>query len=171
MNDTERLNIQLVTMTLDEVERMVREPAAPTFRDFEVVSEAAPPEVVLAGALRRHRAGEEWSWCAPRLFLLPSERRIIGSGGFKNSPHNGAVEIGCGVASAYRGQNFATEGVHLLVGEAFSNPVVTAVTAETAVWNIASQRVLEKALFMRSGERVDPEDGPVVTWRRERIQE
>lgn len=162
-------DIQLITMTLDEVERARNTPSASTIRRMEIVSGAMPPDIVFASAVERFHAGEQWFWSAPRFFVLPAENRIIGSGCFKNSPRDGAVEIGCGVAESHRGRNFATQGVELLVTEGFSQPEVTVITAETADWNIASQRVLEKASFRRSGSRVDAEDGLVITWRRERI--
>jgi RimJ/RimL family protein N-acetyltransferase len=169
MTEERALSIELVMMEQDEVERVLAAPAASRFRDFEVACEAWHPKIVYTSAQERFRAGELWFWCAPRLFLLSSENRIIGSGCLKNSPRDGAVEIGCGVAEAYRGRNYATQGVELLVAEAFSRTEVVTVTAETAVWNSASQRVLEKAFFGRSGSRVDPEDGPVIIWRRERM--
>jgi len=158
----------LITISFDELERSAGDLAVRSFRNHEIVPGAMPPAIVFASARERLYAGELWFWCAPRLFLLSSENRIIGSGCFKNSPHNGTVEIGCGIAESYRGRNFATRGIELLVAEGFSNPEVNTITAETAVWNLASQRVLEKASFHRTGSRVDPEDGSVITWQRER---
>jgi RimJ/RimL family protein N-acetyltransferase len=162
------MNTRLVMMTLDEVERMLEDPTAMASRDLHVAPGAMPPDIVLYSALERHGTGELWFWCAPRLFVLSTDNLVAGSGCFKNSPRDGAVEIGCGVAESYRGRNYATEGVKLLVAEGFSNPEVTAITAETADWNLASQRVLEKSGLVRTGSRVDPEDGPLVTWRLER---
>lgn len=163
------LPIELIMMKPDEVERALAHPGASRFRNFEAVSEAWHPEIGFTSALERFRAGEIWFWCALRLFLLSSENRIIGSGCLKHSPQDGAVEIGCGVAEGYRGRNDATLGVELLVAEGFSKPEVTAIIAETAVWNVASQRVLEMASFVRTGTRVDSEDGPVILWHRGRL--
>jgi RimJ/RimL family protein N-acetyltransferase len=155
-------------LTIDEVRQLLKDPSISTLRDLAITAGAPHPEIVYTSALERHHAGELWFWCAPRLFSLASENLIVGSGCFKNSPRDGAVEIGCGVAESYTGRNIATEGVKLLVVEGFSKLDVTAITAETAVWNLASQRVLEKASFIRTGSRVDDEDGPVITWRLER---
>lgn len=163
------MNIRVVTATIEEIEHAHRGPMPSAFRGFEIVPGAWPPEIVLTSALERFRAGELWFWCVPRLFLLTSENRIVGSGCFKNSPDSGAVEIGCGVADLYCGRGFATCGVELLVTEGFTKPEVNAITAETAVWNMASQRVMEKASFIRSGTRVDADDGPLICWRRKRI--
>jgi len=160
------VNIQLLTMGPGEIEHLLKNPSMLRFRDLDITTGAMPPEVVLAAAMGRHRAGELWFWCAPRLFVLSAENRIVGSAGFKNSPRKGAVEIGCGVAESYRGRHIATEGVELMVSAGFSKSEATAITAETAVWNTASQRVLEKAFFNRVGSRVDPEDGELIIWRR-----
>ncbi|MFZ5979028.1 MAG: GNAT family N-acetyltransferase [Candidatus Zixiibacteriota bacterium] len=165
------MNIQLITMMVEDVERNLKESSTLTFRSYQFTPGAVPPVIVFTSALERRRAGESWFWCAPRLFYFPAENLIIGSGCFKNSPDNGEVEIGCGVAESHRRRNLATEGVRLLLAEAFSKPEVTAVTAETAVGNTASGRVLEKAGFIRTGRRDAPEDGPVITWRRERQTE
>lgn len=37
-------------------------------------------------------------------------------------------------------------------------------SAETGVGNIASQRVLERNGFIRTGERIDAEEGPLICW-------
>jgi len=161
-------NLRLIVMTFDEVEYMIENPSARTIRDIGIAPEAAPPGVALDGALKRYRDGELWYWCAPRLFYLASENLFVGSGSLKNSPRDGAVEIGYGVATTHRGRNIATNGVELLVAEGFSHAEVSAMVAETAEWNIASQRVLEKAGFVRTGSRNDAEDGPLFTWRRAR---
>ncbi|MEW5922937.1 MAG: GNAT family N-acetyltransferase [Candidatus Zixiibacteriota bacterium] len=81
-------------------------------------------------ALERLKAGENWFWCAPRLFFLPSENLIVGSVCFKNSPPDGNVEIGCGVAESHRVKKYATEGVRLLVVQVFSKLNITAIMAE-----------------------------------------
>jgi putative acetyltransferase len=49
---------------------------------------------------------------------------------------------------------------------ACADPRVTAVTAETSVHNHPSQRVLEHNGFLKVGERLDPEDGKLICWKR-----
>lgn len=39
------------------------------------------------------------------------------------------------------------------------------VSAETSAGNVASQRVLERNGFVRTGERVDEEDGQLICWQ------
>jgi RimJ/RimL family protein N-acetyltransferase len=126
------------------------------------------PDVVARTGLSRHSAGEEWFWCSPRLFLGPALGLLVGSGGFKNSPVAGEVEIGYGVTAASAGRGYATVGVALLVQEALARDEVAAVTAQTSSTNSASERVLEKNGFVRAGLRVDPEEGTLTLWRRTR---
>jgi len=59
----------------------------------------------------------------------------------------------------------ATRAVGLLVAEAQRDTRISAVSAETSIDNIASQRVLERNGFQRIGERVDAQDGPVICWK------
>lgn len=124
------------------------------------------PGVVSAGALDRQKRGEEWFWCAPRVFCHIGSGRMVGSACFKGSPCNGEVEIGYGVADEFAGRGFATAGVALMLQEAFCTGQIDAVTAETAIENIASQRVLEKNGFKQTGSRTDAEDGRLKLWKR-----
>ncbi len=48
-----------------------------------------------------------------------------------------------------------------------SDPAVRAVTASTAVANIASQRALERNGFVPTGTGNDPDDGDLIFWRLE----
>jgi RimJ/RimL family protein N-acetyltransferase len=124
------------------------------------------PIVVSAGALDRQERGEDWFWCAPRVFCHIGLGRMVGSACFKGSPCCGEVEIGYGVADEFTGRGFATVGVALMLEEAFCADQIGAVTAETAVENIASQRVLEKNGFKQTGSRIDAEEGCLKQWRR-----
>jgi RimJ/RimL family protein N-acetyltransferase len=54
--------------------------------------------------------------------------------------------------------------VAAIVHLASADRAIEALTAETAVDNIASQRVLEKNDFVRTGHRIDEEDGEVIGW-------
>ena len=75
---------------------------------------------------------------------------VVGGACFKGPPNAvGQVEIGYGVEPAEQGRGYATEAVKRLVRWAFQQPGVQTVVAETAVENVASQRVLEKAGLSR----------------------
>jgi RimJ/RimL family protein N-acetyltransferase len=55
-------------------------------------------------------------------------------------------------------------------GSAFDSPLVRWIFAETAVYNLPSQRVLENNLFLRTGIRDTADDGPVVQWQLNRVR-
>ena len=71
--------------------------------------------------------------------------------------------VGYGIADSRQGRGHATGAVTALL------PIVRAagfdgLTAETGVDNRASQIVLERNGFTRTGERTDPEDGDLYLW-------
>jgi [ribosomal protein S5]-alanine N-acetyltransferase len=75
---------------------------------------------------------------------------------------NGAIEIGYGFGVAGRG--FATEAVKVLVAHLLASAPIVAITASTAVSNVASQRVLEKNGFRQTGTASNEEDGDLLVW-------
>ena len=101
---------------------------------------------------------------------------VVGQGGFKGAPHDGAVEIAYGTEPEHRGRGYATEIAAALIGYAFTSadveascPTVSAgfvVLAHTLPDSLASQRVLTKCGFRHVGEVIDPEDG--LVWRFEK---
>ena len=98
--------------------------------------------------------------------LMVSESEVVGTCGFKTAPApSGEVEIGYGVAASRRRRGHATRAVAELIAQARRDPAMRVVTAETAVDNVASQRVLAANGFERAGTRVDPHDGRLVLWR------
>jgi RimJ/RimL family protein N-acetyltransferase len=86
---------------------------------------------------------------------------VVGSGGFKGPPTDGAVEIAYGVAADHRGKGYATEIADALVAYALASIEVQIVVAHTLPDATASQRVLVKCGFQRVGETLDPENGLV----------
>ena len=71
----------------------------------------------------------------------------VGGIGFFGPPdENGSVELGYGLVAAVRGRGFATEAVVALTRSALSNGP-RQIRADTAIDNLASQRVLAKAGF------------------------
>jgi len=77
---------------------------------------------------------------------------------------HGAVEVGYGFNASFEGRGYATEAVGALVRSLLTHPDVRTVTAETAVDNLASQRVLEKNGFVRTGVGSNDDDGDLVLW-------
>jgi RimJ/RimL family protein N-acetyltransferase len=110
---------------------------------------------------RLHASGFRNSWMA----VAGSE--VVGMIGHKAPPLDGTIEIGYGVAPSRRGCGYATQAVAAVLLAARRNPDLRAVLAETLEGNLASQRVLIKNAFVRSGRRDDPTDGPLVLWRLE----
>ena len=88
---------------------------------------------------------------------------VIGSGGFKDAPMDGWVEIGYGIHEPFWGQGAATELCGRMVAHAFAHGVET-VRAHTLIDGYASQAVLRKNGFALLGEVVEPEDGLVLRW-------
>ena len=94
---------------------------------------------------------------------------IVGQCGFKGPPTpDGVVEIAYGVEPESEGNGYATEAAQALVGYAFQNKDVLLVRAHTLPEANASTRVLTKCGFRRVGEVVDPDDGPVWRWEKQR---
>jgi RimJ/RimL family protein N-acetyltransferase len=91
----------------------------------------------------------------------------VGQLGVVGAPtRDGAYEIGYGFGMSGRG--YATEAAAALIEHLLSRPEVAVVTAKTAVWNLASERVLEKNGFVETGTGWDEDDGDLILWERAR---
>ena len=112
-----------------------------------------------------HQSGRMASpWCTYLLVALES-KSLIGLAGFKGVPVEGMVEIGYGIARAYRNRGIATDVVGQLLVIA-STGGVRVVEARTLPEPNASTTVLERSGFAYVGVVNDPNDGPVFLWRR-----
>jgi ribosomal-protein-alanine N-acetyltransferase len=138
--------------------------AAAGLREFFVSDEVSPDWLA---RLRKTSTADPWVHGFAVVDL--ESNSVIGSIGFKGPPdRNGVVEIAYGIARAYQGKGYATEGAAAGVLFAFSNSGVHLVRAHTLPTRNASTRVLSKNGFERVGEVVDPEDGLVWRWERSR---
>ncbi len=73
---------------------------------------------------------------------------LVGAGGFIGPPdENDLVMLGFSVAQEHRGQGYATEMAHALVGWALAHDDVAAIEARTRPGNASSRRVLDKCGF------------------------
>ncbi len=91
--------------------------------------------------------------------------RAIGQLGSKGRPNAaGELEIGYGLNPDVWGQGLATEAVGALVAHLHARSDVQTVTAQTALFNRASERVLEKLGFVRTGKSWDRENGELKVW-------
>ena len=157
--------IRLIALTPDELKRVRAAGCMDSCRGYSAAEPDVLPAVVVEDTVSRFEAGEEWFWCVPRLYIEEESRLIVGASHFRSAPRMGEVEIGYGVAASCAGRGLASLGAALMVEEAFGRPEVVAVTAEAAIANRASERVLEKNGFRRTGSGSDPEDGPISQWR------
>ena len=87
---------------------------------------------------------------------------LVGIAGYFGPPgEDGTVEIGYAIIPSAQRHGFASEAVRQLVAHAFDDAKVTRVRATTLADGVASQGVLTKCGFVKTGEAVDPGDGPV----------
>jgi RimJ/RimL family protein N-acetyltransferase len=124
----------------------------------------APAEIL--AMLRDLAAGIELVF-SPSGWLIVEGEEVVGLCSITRPPVDGVVDIGYGIAPTRQGSGAASRAVADVVAWASGDHRVRRLTAETAVDNIASQRVLERNGFRRCGERVDPEDGALLCWERD----
>jgi RimJ/RimL family protein N-acetyltransferase len=124
----------------------------------------APAEIL--AMLRDLAAGIELVF-SPSAWLIVEGDEVVGLCSITRPPADGVVDIGYGIAPTRQGSGAATRAVADVVAWASGDGRVRRLTAETAVDNVASQRVLERNDFRRCGERVDPEDGALLCWARD----
>lgn len=94
-----------------------------------------------------------------RAAVLRGTREVVARGGFHAPPDaDGMVEIGYRVQPAWRRQGLATEIAAGLIGWARERGAVRCL-ASTSPDNAASQGVLARLGFVRTGEQLDDIDG------------
>lgn len=97
------------------------------------------------------RHPEQWIWYTAWGLYQNDSGDFVGDLCFKGLPKNGQPEIGYGISPEFQGQGYATEAVRAACRWAFGQPGVTAVEAETAPGNTASQAVLRRVGFVPTG--------------------
>jgi RimJ/RimL family protein N-acetyltransferase len=101
-------------------------------------------------------------------WILVMDGEVVGLCGHKGPPNAaGEAEIGYAVAPAHRRKSYATRAVALALAAAGDDPRISAITAETALGNLRSQRVLLANGFTDVGRSHDDEEGEMIVWRRE----
>jgi RimJ/RimL family protein N-acetyltransferase len=103
--------------------------------------------------------GARWG---PRLFLAGEPPELVGWGGFKGPPREGVAELGYEIAASRRERGLATAAARALAAEAFADPGVETVIANTLPEGNASNRVLAKAGFELAGEAREEDE---LVWR------
>ncbi len=129
-----------------------------------VVHGSLPPDFILEQAIADLGEGRLPLWYSLFAYVAPDLGIVLGSGGFKGPPSLGRVEIGYGVADLYRGRGIATQAGRLLVRQAFAQPGVAEIYAETMITNEPSRRVLQHLGFERIGEVWTDSDGMCDRW-------
>jgi RimJ/RimL family protein N-acetyltransferase len=101
---------------------------------------------------------ESAGWCSYYFVLDEGESPavLIGAGGYKGRPRDGAVEIGYSIVAGHRRRGLASEAVAGLVENAFECPQVTRVIAQTLPDLHPSIGVLERNRFRLAGEGSEP---------------
>jgi RimJ/RimL family protein N-acetyltransferase len=135
-----------------------RAPRGLTLADTPIAS----PEILemLAGLAERISTG-----FAPTSWLIVENGEVVGLCSITRPPANGSIDIGYGIAPSRRRRGIATRAIAAIVDWARTAPDLREITAETAIDNIASQQVLTRNGFVRTGERFDAEDGQLFCWR------
>jgi RimJ/RimL family protein N-acetyltransferase len=101
---------------------------------------------------------------SPSAWMIVEDGEIVGLCSIVRVPQDGNIHIGYGVAPSRQGLGSTTRAIAQLLEWAWNDPRVALISAETGLENIASQRVLQRNGFIRTGERIDAEDGPLICW-------
>lgn len=143
--------MRLLALTLDQLNLCLEEPD----RLGQELAITISPDLVDDPARRatafktKKMSGvgtESHPWYTFWLVVIASERHGIGLIGFKGEPdEQGEVEIGYGIAPAYRNRGYATEAVKAFIAWAQQDPACLSIQADALKDNIASNRVLAKA--------------------------
>lgn len=94
------------------------------------------------------------------VIICPERRQLVGACGTTSPLINGEVEIGYGMNPSVAGRGLATEAVGAMIDAFRARPTIRRVIAHTKPGNLASQRVLGKLGFERSGQTGGP-GGPL----------
>ncbi|MDE8759317.1 MULTISPECIES: GNAT family N-acetyltransferase [Rhizobium] len=124
-------------------------------------SAIAPPEVL---EMLSRLAADIGAAFSPSAWMIVEEDEIVGLCSIVRMPRDGNIRIGYGIAPSRQGRGCTTRAIGQLLAWGRSDPRVARLSAETGIGNIASQRVLERNGFIRTGERIDAEDGPLICW-------
>ena len=127
---------------------------------------ALPPPLVAGRRLAQHHDGVAPLWCLPFL-VIEADLHVVAACGFKGAPVARRVEVGYGVAPAWRRRGIAHATLLQVLQMVRGSDEVDAVLAYTAPDNPASMKVLARAGFDRGGEVIDPYGETVVEWVRE----
>jgi RimJ/RimL family protein N-acetyltransferase len=138
-----------------------------------LLGEAQPPDelVVPPGGIDKPWVFKWLRRTLPKLggrgsWLMVADGQVVGLCSYKVPPNaERSVEIGYGVAAELRRLGHATRAVALLIEAARTDERVDVLTAETALTNLPSQRVLIANGFEDVGRGMDDDEGETIVWR------
>jgi len=116
-----------------------------------------PPAFVAARSLGQIREGKSAFWCGT-FYIREPDGTIVGGCGFKDVPIDGRVAIGYAVSPERRRRGIASAAVAKLVSMAFDSGEVSEVSAQVAVDNEASTRVVTRLGFREVGRVVENDE-------------
>lgn len=162
---TERVLPDLPGGALDDgvvrLEPVDESDAEDTFRLFaepDVTVTRVPPTPLTMSEVRQRCRRYPMQWLAGETATMAI--RAAGTGAYVGeigvhaaNPVLGEAMIGYAVLSAYRGHGYAGRAIRLVTRWAFEELGLHRVVAGTHAWNTGSQRVLERAGFVREGVR------------------
>ncbi len=128
-------------------------------RDFIASQTCETLKIAYTEMLNGSKANpDKWEWYAIWMIEL-KDGAHIGELCFKGLSQEGVAEIGYGILDDHQGHGYATEAISALVEWALHQHGVICIKAEIEEHNIASERVLEKTRFSKTGEK--GEEGPI----------
>lgn len=146
-----RVRLRDVTLEdADLIDAWDADPAAKgEFNDFGIERDPVDRDVLARGPLRNEHNGH-------LIIERIADGRPIGSVGWHRvgygpGPASGSWNIGIALVPEARGQGYGTEAQAQLAAYLFADSPVNRVEASTDVENLAEQRSLEKAGFVREG--------------------
>jgi RimJ/RimL family protein N-acetyltransferase len=134
---------------------------APTPYRLVADSVIAPPSVM---TMLADLASTICANFTPSAWLIIEQDEIVGLISLVVPVTGRTIKIGYGVAPTREKRGATSRALRDLLEWARLDPRIDTVTAETSQTNLASQRVLEKNGFARSGTRHDDEDGDLIIW-------
>lgn len=153
--------IRVEPLSLEWIEALAEGDGTFTERfGIPVVAEWLAFPEALPYMLETVRASGASAWGSHLFF---HEGALVGFGGWKGAPVEGAAELGYAVAPERRGRGIATAVVRVLV-ERGRDAGLTTVLAHTLAETNASTRVLERCGFTKTADVDDPEDGALWRW-------
>ena len=125
------------------------------------VDESAALRLIRSIAARARSAGRDACW------MIVIDDEVVGLCGLKHPPtSDGLAEIGYNIFRDRRNLGYASQAISALIELSANELGVRCLTAETGIDNIASQRVLLRNDFVRTGMRKDSKDGELICWER-----